>query len=176
MKVALFGVVLLGLTGLVTVALIRERTAPGRTATAGPTLAPPRAALTPAEELYARALWSIHNEVKDGAFRMTLAGLGYKTGSIDPAEFKTRMRAVADIYQRADTRIQVLAPPASLQPVHAKYLEAVRLFERSAAEMAKASEAGRDEHLAAAFPLSREASRQLLEVGKDIWPGEYVPN
>ena len=60
--------------------------------------------------------------------------------------------------------------------MRAGYLEAVRLLRSSAAEMAKTAEDGRDEHLVAAFPLSQEASRRLLEVGKVIWPGEYVPN
>ena len=64
-----------------------------------------------------------------------------------------------------------LEPPPSLRAVHQDYLDALRLYQRSAAEMLKTPEDGRDEHLVAALPLSKEASRKLLVVGNVIWPG-----
>jgi len=63
-----------------------------------------------------------------------------------------------------------------LSLVHAQYLDAVQLFQRSAAEMLKVTVDGRDEHLLAAHPLSQKASEEILRVGDTIWPGEYLPN
>ncbi len=176
LKLVLFTAVLVSLGAIVAFAVFREATGPTRTASARPALSPSRPAMTPVEEIYARALWSIHGEVKDGAYRMTFGGLKYKLGDIDRAELKARVWAAAGAYRQAEARIRALTPPPSLQGIHAEYLEAVRLYRDSAAEMAKVSEDGRDDHLAAALPLSQEASRKLLRVGKEIWPGEYVPN
>jgi hypothetical protein len=72
--------------------------------------------------------------------------------------------------------VQALEPPPSLREVHGDYLEALRLYQRSAEEMLRTGNDGRDDHLVTALPLSQEASRKLLLVGNRIWPGEYVPN
>jgi hypothetical protein len=69
-----------------------------------------------------------------------------------------------------------MVPPPSLLQIHAQYLDAVHLFQRSAAEMQRVTADGRDDHLLAAHPLSQEASEKLLRVGNTIWPGEYLPN
>ena len=77
----------------------------------------PRPALTAAEETYARALWSIHEEVKGSSFRMTMGGLNYKIGDIDRAELRARIQAVADLPESrgpgAGPRPSGLAPPRS---------------------------------------------------------------
>jgi hypothetical protein len=174
LKFALFVGVLVVLILLVTLAAVRERTVRGPAA--GPVLPPPRPAPTAAEEVYARALWSVHGAVKTEAFRVTMTGMKYKLGDADRAEFRTRLDAAADAFRTAEGQIRALTPPPSLRGVHAEYLEAVQLFERSVAEMKRAADDDRTEHLVAAYPLSQEASRKLLNVGKVIWPGEYVPN
>jgi len=178
LKLALLGLVVLGLAGVLAFAAVREATTTGRPTTpaARPSLTAPRRALTAAEEAYARALWSIHEEVKGSSFRMTMGGLHYKTRDIDRAELRTRIQGAAEVYRRAEGRVQALDPPASLRQVHGEYLDALRLYQRSAVEMLKTPEDGRDDHLVAALPLSQEASRKLLVVGNVIWPGEYVPN
>src|SRR5437667_453030 len=138
--------------------------------------APPRPALTQAEEAYARGLWKIHDDVKLSAVRMTFAGLAYKTGEIDRTTLKARVDAAHDVYARAEIRARELEPPQSLRRVHTDYLAAIRLYRQSAVRMAKLGAEGREQHLLAACPLSETASKKLLEVGDALWPGEYVPN
>jgi hypothetical protein len=174
-KLALFGVVVLGLLGILAFAAVRETTT-ARPAAVRPALAPPRPALTAAEEAYALALWPIHNEVKAGALRMTFGGLNYKLGEIDRRELRARVEAAREVYRQADARIRALSPPSSFQALHAEYVDAVGLYQQSAMEMVKTGDDGSDEHLLAAFPMSQEAGRKLLRVGNVLWPGEYVPN
>jgi hypothetical protein len=176
-KVLLFGLVFVGLLGILAIAAIREVSAPPANAkVAGPVLAPPRPPLTRAEEEYALALWPIHNEVKSSALKMTLGGLAYKLGEIDRAGLKAKIDGSAATYRKAALEIATLTPPESLAKAHAMYTDAVRLYQRSAAEMAQVIADGREEHLAAAQPLSMEASETLLKVGDILWPSEYKPN
>ena len=84
--------------------------------------------------------------------------------------------AANETYRRAEIRIRRLQPPPSLQKLHAEYLDAVGLYKQSAAEMVRVFKDGRDEHLVAAFPMSKEAGEKILRVGNTLWPGEYVPN
>ena len=173
------GVVLVGLVGIVLAALAREALLPRSALTVAVPpnpFAPPRPALTQAEEAYARGLWKIHDDVKLSAVRMTFAGLAYKTGEIDRTTLKARVDAARDVYARAEIRARELEPPQSLRRVHADYLAAIRLYRQSAVEMAKLGADGREQHLLAAYPLSETASKKLLEVGDALWPGEYVPN
>ena len=173
------GVILLALLVVFCTSLLRDATTLGRTAggaAPGPSLAPPRAALTPAEEAYAQALWAIHGDVKLAAFNLTFSGLRYKLKQPDGPDFGTRVRDASRTLDQAEARVRALAPPPSLGQVHAQYLDAIQLFQRSAAEMLRVTADGRDEHLVAAHPLSQEASEKLLRVGNTIWPGEYLPN
>jgi len=176
-KVLLFGIVLVGLLGILVVAAIREASTPPASARAArPALTPPRPPLTRAEEDYALALWPIHNEVKASALRMTLGGLAYKLGELDRAGLKVKIDGSAAAYRKAAGEIEALTPPETLAKAHAMYVDAVRLYQRSAAEMAQVVADGRDEHLVAAQPLSLEASETLLKVGDILWPSEYKPN
>src|SRR5215472_12369197 len=101
-KVVVFGIVLLDLLGIVALATIREvSTSPASARSARPALAPPRPALTRAEEEYALALWPIHNEVKASALKMTLGGLAYKLGEIDRAGLKVKIDGSAAAYRKA---------------------------------------------------------------------------
>jgi len=177
-KLLVAGLIVLALLGVFAVSLLRETTTIGRTAavSARPSLAPPRPALTPAEEAYAQALWVIHADVKHAAYNLTFSGLRYKLKQADGPDFGTRVRDASRTLDRAEARVRALAPPPALSQVHAQYLDAVQLFQRSAAEMLKVTVDGRDEHLLAAYPLSQKASEELLRVGDTIWPGEYLPN
>jgi hypothetical protein len=175
-KAFLGGVVVLGLGGVLTFAIVHEATV-SRAAAPRPTLpGAPRPALTAAEEAYAAALWPIHSEVKVSALRMTFGGLSYKMKEIDRSTLRARVEAARQTYHKAALRIRALQPPPSLQKVHAEYAEAVQLYEQSAAEMGKVFKDGRDDHLLAAYPLSREAGEKMLRAGDVLWPGEYVPN
>ena len=176
-KIFLFSFVLLSLLGVLSLAAVREVvTSRANLGTAHPTLAAPRPPLTPAEEAYALALWPIHNEVKASALKMTLGGLAYKLGELDRAGLKSKVDASSETYRRAAMRIAALTPPASLARAHETYADAVRLYQRSAAEMVRVVGDGRDEHLVVAQPLSMEASEKLLKVGDVLWPSEYRPN
>jgi len=176
-KVLIAGLILLALLAILCASLLREATIAGPTAaTAPPSLAPPRPALAPAEEAYAQALWVIHADVKHAAYNLTFSGLRYKLKQADGPDFGTRVRDASRTLDRAEARVRALAPPPALSQVHAQYLDAVQLFQRSAAEMLKVTVDGRDEHLLAAYPLSQKASEELLRVGDTIWPGEYLPN
>jgi hypothetical protein len=107
---------------------------------------------------------------------MTLGGLAYKLGEVDRAGLKGKVDASNETYRRAAVHIAALTPPASLARAHEMYLDAVRLYQRSAAEMARVVDDGRDEHLVVAQPLSMDASEKLLKVGDVLWPNEYRPN
>jgi hypothetical protein len=178
-KLLVAGLIVLALLVVFGASLLRETTMVGRTVGAAaprPSLAPPRPALTPVEEAYAQALWTIHGDVKIAAYNLTFSGLRYKLKQPDGPDFGTRVQDASMSLGRAEARVRALAPPPSLRQVHAQYLDAVHLFQRSAAEMLKVTADGRDDHLLAAHPMSQEASEKLLRVGNTIWPGEYLPN
>ena len=172
------GLIVLALLAVLCVSLLWEATVPGPTAATAPqsSPAPPRPALAPAEEAYAQALWAIHADVKRAAYDLTFSGLRHKLKQADGSDFGTRVREASRTLDRAEARVRALAPPPSLGQIHTRYLDAVQLFQRSAAEMLKVTVDGRDEHLLAAYPLSQQASEELLRVGDRIWPGEYLPN
>jgi hypothetical protein len=176
-KVVLFGVVVASLLGILGVALVREATTrPTPDRISRPSLAPTRPPLTAAEEAYSLALWPIHNEVKASALKTTFAAMSYKLRELDRAALKSKVDAALDTYRKASARIRALQPPPSLQAYHVDYLEAIRLYERSATEIVRVVDDGRDDHLVAAFPLSHQAGVKLLQVGNALWPGEYKPN
>jgi hypothetical protein len=177
-KLLVVGLIILTVLGVLCASLLREAAMAGRTAAAAarPSLAPPRPALTRGEEAYAHALWAIHGDVKSAAFTLTFSGLRYKLKELQVRAFETGVQAASKSFSDAEERVRALAPPASLTQVHTQYLDAVHLFQRSAAEMLKVTEDGRDDHLLVAQPLSQEASEKLLRVGNMIWPGEYLPN
>jgi len=177
-KLLVIGLIALALLGVVCASLLREAAMAGRTvaADARPSLAPPRPALTPAEEAYAHALWAIHADVKNAAFTLTFNGLNYKLRALEVRAFETGVQGAAKSFRDAEARVRALAPPSSLSQVHTQYLDAVQLFQQSAAEMLKLTQDGRDDHLLVAQPLSQAASEKLLRVGNVIWPGEYLPN
>lgn len=170
--------IVLALLAVLFASLLRETGVLGPTAATAPqsSPAPQRPALAPAEEAYALALWAIHTDVKRAAYDLTFSGLRHKLKQADGPDFGTRVREASRTLDRAESRVRSLAPPPSLSRVHAQYLDAVQLFQRSAAEMLKVTVDGRDEHLLAAHPLSQKASEEILRVGDTIWPGEYLPN
>ena len=177
--VVIGGAVVLTLAGMLTVALVREAAPRNAAASAERSRAAPspaRPSLTAAEDAYARALWPIHGEVKLGALRLTFASINYKIGKIDRAELGAQVRASREIHRQAEARLRALDPPPSLHQVHTVYLDALRLYQRSAREMAKVVDDGRDEHLVVAAPMLNEAGGKLVNVGTALWPGEYVPN
>ena len=178
-KLLVAGLIVLALFAVFGASLLREASTVDRTAvaaTARPSLAPPRPALTPAEEAYAQALWAVHGDVKSAAYNLTFGGLRYKLKQSDGAELESRIQAASTKLTQAEARVRALAPPPSLGQVHAQYLDAIHLFQQSATEMLKVTADGREDHLLVAHPLSLEASQKLLRVGNTIWPGEYLPN
>jgi hypothetical protein len=168
----------LALLGVVAFAVTREATTIGRTA--GPALsrptAPARPPFTRAEEAYIQALWPVHGEVERSAVRVSLGKILYKTGELGKPELRARVDTAVASYQRAEERIQALQPPPSLQREHDEYLAAVRLFQKSTLETLKMFDDGSDDHLLAAYPLSKEGSDKIREVGVKFWQDEFPPN
>jgi hypothetical protein len=173
----LIAVVLVVLVGIVIVAIAREATARRVVAAAvsRPT-APARPALTPAEEKYIQTLWPIHGAVERSAGRMVLGQIFYVTKDLGREELKVRVDDALTTYRRAGERLRALEPPPSLQRAHEDYTTAVSLFERSAVEVLKMFDDGRDDHLRIASPLGKEAADKIREIGGKFWPHEFPPN
>ena len=77
-----------------------------------------RPAMSAAEERYATQLWQIHEPVRTAAVRMSFAGISYKLGEIDKAEFKKRVSALTEIYRDAGAKLRAVQPPPSLAGLH----------------------------------------------------------
>jgi len=176
-RTALFAVVLL-LAGVVVFAATRERTAspPAASAVAARPAAPPRPALTPAEEVYIRALWPIHGAVERSAVRLALGQIFYKNNDMDRKGLKARADEAMATYRRSETQLTAIEPPPSLQREHQEYLAAVGLFQQSTSEILKMFADGRDDHMLAAYPIGQKATDKIREVGLKLFPGEFPPN
>jgi hypothetical protein len=172
-------VTILALVGMVVFAVIREATTTSHVLTSArsrPAATPPPPAFTRAEEAYIQALWPIHGEVERSTVRLSLGKIFYKINEMGPAELKGRVDTALATYRRAETRINALQPPPSLERSHNDYLAAVRLFQQSAVEVMKMFDDGNDEHLLAAYPLSQEGSDKIRAVGVQFWRDEFLPN
>jgi hypothetical protein len=167
------------LIGIVGAAAVRE-VLKGRVATsASPSprrAVPPRPPLTRAEEAYIQALWPIHGDVERTAVRVSLGHIFYKINEIGRVELKRRVDDALATYRQAKIRLDALQPPLSFERQHNDYLAAVRLFEGSTLEVLKMFDDGNDEHLVVAYPLSREGSNRIREVGAQFWRDEFPPN
>jgi hypothetical protein len=173
-KILLTGLVIFGLIGVVIFAAVREIKV--ATNNVGTMMEPLRPAFTAAEEAYVSTLWPIHSDVKLSAVSMTFAGLYYKLGEIDRNTLKSKLKPVAENFEKAALRLRQIEPPASMEKIHWNYVRAVKLYQDSVTEMAKVVDDGRDEHLIAAQAQSEQAATILLKVGSELWPGEYKPN
>jgi len=178
LKGSLLAVAALALLGVLSFTAIREATTTVRTPSAAVSrpAAPPKPAWTRAEEAYIQALWPIHGEVERNAVRLSLGRIFYKANEIGKAELMARVEAELTAFQQAEGRIQALKPTPSLSRAHDEYLAAIRLFQQSALETLKMFEDGDDGHLLAAYPVSREGSDKIREVGVKFWEDEFPPH
>lgn len=135
-----------------------------------------RPARTADEEAYALALWKVHQSVKTHAARMAFAGLYYKIGEIDRQEVKNRVAPLTDLYRQALDQARAITAPQSLQVQHQRYVEALQLYQQASIDMIKVAEDADDAHLLQAQTQSERASTVVLEIGEELWPGEYKPN
>ena len=175
------GIVVVGLIAIVVFAMLRESAAPKpQAAPASPGEATmgveARPALTAAEEKYAHALWDVHARVKQGAVKMTFAGLAYKMGDIQRKALKQRVEPLIPVFSVALADAGKMQPPVSANELHRKYTEAIRLYRDAAAGMVKSAAEGGDRGLMEAQELSDRAATLTLIVGDNLWPGEYKPN
>ena len=174
---ALIAVAVLILVAIAIVAVAREATSRRLVVAAvSPSKPPARPPLTRAEETYIQSLWPIHGAVERSAARMSLGQIFYVTKDIERTELKARVDEALTTYRRAGSKLGALEPPPSLQRAHEDYTAAVRLFERSAVEVLKMFDDGRDEHMRVAYPLGQEASDKIREIGLKFWPHEFPPN
>ena len=171
------GALVVGLIALMTVAALRETAKPNSIqVTANAAGHNARPAVTPEEEVYARALWPIHSQVKQDAVRMTFAGLAYKMGDIKVDAVKMRVAPLTSRFDSALAEIRKLQPPASMHDLNAEYSEAIKLYRDASLMMVKVAIDGNDAHLLEAHEKSGRASNLTLKVGEALWPGEFKPN
>lgn len=137
---------------------------------------PAKPAFTPAEEAYIQALWPIHGQVERSAARMALGQIFYTINELDRPSLKKRIDDALLTYRRSEARLRELTPPASIQRDHEEYLSAIELFQKSAVEVLRMFEDGREEHMLAAYPLGQKATDKIREVGGKFWPNEFAPN
>src|SRR5437867_4933198 len=133
-KLVLFGLVVVGLIGIVAFAAGRETAATSAPTSTRRALPTPRPALTSAEQAYLQALWPIHADVERSTMRITLAQIFYKIDDLDRPQLKTRIDEALASYRRAEARLRELQPPSSLRGAHDDYLVAVGLFDDAAVE------------------------------------------
>jgi hypothetical protein len=165
---------MLVLAGTAAVALLRELQPPAPQA--APVAATPVRALTPDEENFAAALWTVHREVTPTAVAMSMAGIAYKTESHDVADLQRRVEPLARVFDSAAGRARALSAPDSLTPLKERYVGALRLYADAAGEMLAFVRDGEDRHLGDAHAMGLRASEELLRVGDVLWPGQYKPN
>jgi hypothetical protein len=176
-KAVVVGVVVLGLIGIVLVAILRETSrAPRHDTGADVGLASIPPPLTAAEEAYVAALWPIHSDVKLSAVHMTFAGLSYKLGELDRGGLQARLMPLVERFAEAAFQLRQVLPPASMETFHGAYVEALQLYQKAIAEMSRVVDDSRDEHLLAAQAHSEKAAAILFKLSDALWPGEYKPN
>jgi hypothetical protein len=179
LPILLLAVVVLALVAVVAYAVQRELTKPQAiepAAVTAPVAERGQRALSAEEEDYAAALWPIHSEVKLAAVEMTFAGIAYKMGEQDAKALETRLRPLADTFETAMKQARALTVPASMTQMQDRYVGALALYDKAAAEMISATHDGKTEHLVAGQQMSLQASEDILRIGDVLWPGEYKPH
>jgi hypothetical protein len=176
LPILLLAVVVLGLIAVVAYAVQREFTKPQASEPGAVTAPAAQRALSAEEEDYAAALWPIHSEVKLAAVEMTFAGIAYKMGEQDAKTLETKLRPLADTFETAMKRARALKVPASMTQMQDRYVGALALYDKAAAEMISATHDGKAEHLVAGQQISLQASEDILRIGDVLWPGEYKPH
>jgi hypothetical protein len=137
----------------------------------------PQTAFTAEEEAYAAALWPIHRGVGEtAAVNLTFAGMAYATEGHDAGKLNSRVTPLLRTFHTARADAARLTPPGSLQAVHARYLEALSLYEQAATEMLQVVDDGDDRHLVSAQSFSERAAADVVKAGDVLWPGEHKPN
>ena len=176
LRVLLLSTVVLGLIAVVGYAVQRELTRHEVRPTAASTAPAPQRALTGEEEDYAAALWPIHSEVKLAVVEMSFAGIAYKMGDQDAKALEAKLGPLSDSFETAIARVRKLQVPPSMTGMQDRYLGALTLYAKAAAEMMTGVRAGKDEHLLAGQQMSQHATEDILRIGDVLWPGEYKPN
>jgi hypothetical protein len=176
LRVLLLSTVVLGLIAVVGYAVQRELTRHAARPPAVVTAPAPQRALTGEEQDYAAALWPIHTEVKLAAVEMSFAGIAYKMGEQDAKALEAKLGPLADSFEAAAARVRGLEVPASMTGMQDRYLGALALYGKAAAEMMTGVRAGKDAHLLAGQQMSQHATEDILRIGDVLWPGEYKPN
>ena len=139
--------------------------------------APAPRAFTAEEEAYSVALWPVHRDLVElAAAQLATAALEYVTEKHDVNQLVSRLQPVRDEFAAAEAKTRALAPPASLQEVHQRYLDAITLYEKATTEILRIGHDSDDQHLVDAQPMSLHGAEELIKVGDVLWPGEHKPN
>jgi hypothetical protein len=157
---------------------LRRETAPPPAPAPAPALAAAvePAALSPQDESYAEALWAIHGPAKVSAVNLSFLGIRYKVETHDRQELGAKAQGLLDRFASAEEQARRLTVPASMRPLHERFLAALDLYRSAAAEMLKTAKDGDDSHLIDGQAMAQHASEEILRIGDVLWPGEYKPN
>src|SRR5229473_6888608 len=103
MKIAILGVVLVGLGTIIGFSISRETASPTVAQSAAqPLRVASRPALSPDEQAYVEALWPIHTQLEVAAERVALGTIFYTTNDIDRAGLRARLDDAVSSYRMAD--------------------------------------------------------------------------
>ncbi len=134
-------------------------------------------AFTAEEEAYSVALWPVHRDLVElAAAQLATAALEYATEKHDVTVLVSRLQPVRDEFAAAEAKTRALVPPAALQDVHQRYLDAIMLYEKATTEVLRIGHDSDDQHLVEAQPMSLRGAEELIKVGDVLWPGEHKPN
>jgi len=122
------------------------------------------------QQQYLDALLPIHSRLMQTVLRTGLATGSFGGRDIDRGQFRAQLDDSLANYRRIEEQVLALEPPPSLRESHGTYVATVRLFERSATEMLKASDDGNNDHLADGAPLSLEGMARMRVLSDRFWP------
>jgi hypothetical protein len=132
--------------------------------------------LTADEERFATALWAVHREAVRSAVALSFAGITYQTDDRDARAFARKIEPLSKFFRDAETQVSTMSAPPSLSETHERYVGAMALYAKAAAEMLKFTEDGDRQRLDVAHGMDVKASEDMLRVGEILWPGQYKPH
>jgi hypothetical protein len=123
------------------------------------------------EQRYLIALQPIHARLEQSVLNMGLVAAAYRDRDLDRQALRAHLETALATLRRTEEQLRALQPPPELQGDHDSYLDALRLFERSAQELLLVTDdsPASEDHFAVAFPLSLEAAGRIHQLGSRFW-------
>jgi hypothetical protein len=138
--------------------------------------APKLPPLTDQEEVFAEALWPLHQEtVEPSAGRLASAGMTFAADDHDANRMAAKLTPLRQVFHDAQAQVAAIPAPPSMQPLRERYVALLVLYEQSATEMLEVARDGDEGHLINAQVESQHAAEELIKIGDILWPGEHKP-